>query len=67
MFINYSNLFILMMFKLDMSFGGAGQKFPISGLGFDGQPGIGASPGSLLGNEMVMYPIFDNTSSFYSK
>lgn len=49
-----------------MPFGGAGQKFPMSGLGFDGQPGIGASPGSLLGNEMVMYPIYDNTSSFYS-
>lgn len=47
-----------------MPFGGAGQKFPMSGLGFDGQPGI-ASPGSLLGNEMVMYPINDNTSSFY--
>lgn len=46
-----------MLCKLDMPFGGAGQKFPMGGLGFDGQPGIGTSPGNLMGNEMVMYPL----------
>lgn len=59
-------LLICCVVHLDMPFGGAGQKFPMGGLGFEGQPGIGASPGSLMGNEMVMYPIYDKTSFFYS-
>ncbi|CAG02317.1 unnamed protein product, partial [Tetraodon nigroviridis] len=36
----------------DMSFGAAGQKFPMGGLGFEGQQGMGASPGGLMGNDM---------------
>uniref|UniRef100_A0A3Q1FTV8 Splicing factor proline/glutamine-rich n=1 Tax=Acanthochromis polyacanthus TaxID=80966 RepID=A0A3Q1FTV8_9TELE len=36
----------------DMPFGGSGQKFPMSGLGFEGQQGMGQSSGGLLGNEM---------------
>lgn len=39
----------------NMSFGAAGQKFPMGGLGFEGQQGMGASPGGLMGNDMVMY------------
>lgn len=64
--LNIETYSSVMLCILDMPFGAAGQKFPMSGLGFEGQPGIGASPGSLLGNEMVMYPIYDNTSCFYS-
>lgn len=41
-----------------MSFGAAGQKFPMGGLGFEGQQGMGASPGGLMGNDMVMYSTF---------
>ncbi|KAM6899778.1 LOW QUALITY PROTEIN: splicing factor, proline- and glutamine-rich [Xenentodon cancila] len=36
----------------DMSFGGSGQKFPMSGLAFEGQQGMGSSSGGLMGNEM---------------
>ncbi|XP_023118971.1 splicing factor, proline- and glutamine-rich isoform X1 [Amphiprion ocellaris] len=36
----------------DLPFGGSGQKFPMSGLGFEGQQGMGPSSGGLLGNEM---------------
>ncbi|KAM6973914.1 splicing factor, proline- and glutamine-rich [Tautogolabrus adspersus] len=36
----------------DMPFGAANQKFPMGGLGFEGQQGMGASPGGLMGNEM---------------
>ncbi|XP_028256317.1 splicing factor, proline- and glutamine-rich [Parambassis ranga] len=36
----------------DMPFGGAAQKFPMSGLGFEGQKGMGAPSGGLMGNEM---------------
>ncbi|XP_035536813.1 splicing factor, proline- and glutamine-rich isoform X2 [Morone saxatilis] len=31
---------------------GANQKFPMGGLGFEGQPGMGPSAGGLMGNEM---------------
>lgn len=31
---------------------GAGQKFPMGGMGFEGQQGMGQSPGGLMGNEM---------------
>lgn len=41
-----------------MSFGAAGQKFPMGGLGFEGQQGMGSSPGGLMGNDMVMYSTF---------
>lgn len=40
------------------SFDTAGQKFPMGGLGFEGQQGMGSSPGSMMGNDMVMYSIF---------
>lgn len=43
---------------LDMPFGGGNQKFPMGGMGFEGQQGMGSSPGGLLGNEMVTYPTF---------
>merc|ERR1712035_19843 len=36
----------------DMSFGGSNPKFPMGALGFEGQQGMGSSPGGLLGNEM---------------
>lgn len=49
-----------------MPFGASGQKFPMGGLGFEGQQGMGSSPGGLLGNDMVMYPTYDKTSSLYS-
>uniref|UniRef100_A0A3Q0QSS0 Splicing factor proline/glutamine-rich n=1 Tax=Amphilophus citrinellus TaxID=61819 RepID=A0A3Q0QSS0_AMPCI len=35
----------------DMSFGGSSQKFSMSGLGFEGQQGMGG-PGGLMGSEM---------------
>ncbi|XP_011607145.1 splicing factor, proline- and glutamine-rich isoform X2 [Takifugu rubripes] len=31
---------------------GAGQKFPMGGLGFEGQQGMGSSPGNMMGNDM---------------
>ncbi|KAM8841565.1 splicing factor, proline- and glutamine-rich isoform 2-T2 [Spinachia spinachia] len=37
---------------IDMPFGGANQKFPMGGLGFDGQKGMGQAAGGLMGNEM---------------
>lgn len=49
-----------------MPFGASGQKFPMGGLGFEGQQGMGSSPGGLLGNDMVMYRTYDKTSSLYS-
>ncbi|XP_019960200.2 splicing factor, proline- and glutamine-rich isoform X1 [Paralichthys olivaceus] len=36
----------------DMPFGAAGQKFPMGGMGFEGQQGMGPSSGGLMGNEM---------------
>ncbi|XP_030004108.1 splicing factor, proline- and glutamine-rich [Sphaeramia orbicularis] len=36
----------------DMSFGSSNQKFPMSGLGFEGQQGMGSSSGGMMGNEM---------------
>ncbi|XP_074542901.1 splicing factor, proline- and glutamine-rich isoform X2 [Halichoeres trimaculatus] len=36
----------------DMPFGASGQKFPMGGLGFEGQQGMGASSGGLMGSEM---------------
>jgi len=39
-----------------MSFGGANQKFPMSGIGFENQQGMGSSPGGLMNSEMVTYP-----------
>ncbi|XP_070702046.1 splicing factor, proline- and glutamine-rich [Pempheris klunzingeri] len=36
----------------DLPFGGANQKFPMGGLGFEGQQGMGPSSGGLMGNEM---------------
>ncbi|XP_019126323.1 splicing factor, proline- and glutamine-rich isoform X2 [Larimichthys crocea] len=36
----------------DMPFGASNQKFPMGGLGFEGQQGMGSSPGGLMGNEM---------------
>lgn len=30
----------------------------MGGMGFEGQQGMGSSPGGLLGNEMVTYPTF---------
>ncbi|XP_068566996.1 splicing factor, proline- and glutamine-rich isoform X2 [Cebidichthys violaceus] len=36
----------------DMPFGGANQKFPMGGLGFEGQKGMGPAAGGLMGNEM---------------
>lgn len=47
----------------DMSFGASNQKFPMSGLGFEGQQGMGSTSGGLMGNEMVMYPTFCKISS----
>lgn len=52
-----------MLFLLDMPFGAANQKFPMGGLGFEGQQGMGPSSGGLMGNEMVMYPPFWKISS----
>lgn len=46
------------MFLSDMPFGGANQKFPMGGLGFEGQKGMGPAAGGLMGNEMVTYPTF---------
>lgn len=40
-----------------MPFGGPNQKFPMGGMGFEGQQGMGPSAGGLMGNEMVTYPI----------
>uniref|UniRef100_A0A3Q3J870 RRM domain-containing protein n=1 Tax=Monopterus albus TaxID=43700 RepID=A0A3Q3J870_MONAL len=37
---------------VNMSFGASGQKFPMSGMGFEGQQGMGSSSGGLMGNEM---------------
>uniref|UniRef100_A0A3Q0QSD5 Splicing factor proline/glutamine-rich n=1 Tax=Amphilophus citrinellus TaxID=61819 RepID=A0A3Q0QSD5_AMPCI len=37
--------------SVDMSFGGSSQKFSMSGLGFEGQQGMGG-PGGLMGSEM---------------
>uniref|UniRef100_A0A3Q3JDX7 RRM domain-containing protein n=1 Tax=Monopterus albus TaxID=43700 RepID=A0A3Q3JDX7_MONAL len=39
---------------VNMSFGASGQKFPMSGMGFEGQQGMGSSSGGLMGNEMVI-------------
>ncbi|XP_067468354.1 splicing factor, proline- and glutamine-rich isoform X1 [Thunnus thynnus] len=36
----------------DMPFGGSNQKFPMGGLGFEGQQGMGPSSGGLMNNEM---------------
>lgn len=36
----------------DMSFGGSNQKFPMGGLSFEGQQGMGSASGSLMGKEM---------------
>ncbi|XP_029919213.1 splicing factor, proline- and glutamine-rich isoform X2 [Myripristis murdjan] len=37
----------------DMSFGTPNQKFPMGGMGFEGQQGMGGpSPGGMMGNEM---------------
>ncbi|XP_070777619.1 splicing factor, proline- and glutamine-rich [Enoplosus armatus] len=36
----------------DMPFGASNQKFPMGGLGFEGQKGMGPSSGGLMGNEM---------------
>ncbi|XP_076610122.1 splicing factor, proline- and glutamine-rich [Chaetodon auriga] len=36
----------------DMSFGASNQKFPMGGLGFEAQQGMGPSSGGLMGNEM---------------
>ncbi|XP_038151971.1 splicing factor, proline- and glutamine-rich [Cyprinodon tularosa] len=36
----------------DVSFGGSSQKFSMGGLGFEGQSGLGSSPGSLMSNDM---------------
>ncbi|KAF3707150.1 Splicing factor, proline- and glutamine-rich DNA-binding p52/p100 complex [Channa argus] len=36
----------------DMAFGASNQKFPMGGLGFEGQQGLGPSAGGLMGNEM---------------
>lgn len=41
----------------DMPFGASNQKFPMGGLGFEGQQGMGSSPGGLLGNEMEPRPV----------
>lgn len=54
---------LLVCFCKDMPFGAANQKFPMGGLGFEGQQGMGPSSGGLLGNEMVMYPTFWNLRS----
>ncbi|XP_004074122.1 splicing factor, proline- and glutamine-rich [Oryzias latipes] len=37
----------------DISFGGSSQNFPMSGLGFDAQQGMGSSSGGLMANEML--------------
>lgn len=42
-----------------MAFGVANQKFPMGGLGFDGQQ----AAGGMMGNEMVTYPSVGNTWS----
>ncbi|XP_036001639.1 splicing factor, proline- and glutamine-rich [Fundulus heteroclitus] len=36
----------------EMSFSGSSQSFAMSGLAFEGQSGLGSSPGSLMANEM---------------
>ncbi|XP_022599866.1 splicing factor, proline- and glutamine-rich [Seriola dumerili] len=36
----------------DMPFGASNQKFPMGGMGFEGQQGMGPSSGGLMGNEM---------------
>lgn len=53
-------------FLLDMPFGASNQKFPMGGLGFEGQQGMGPSSGGLLGNEMVTYPTFWKIRSWCS-
>ncbi|KAM7384704.1 hypothetical protein PAMA_011859 [Pampus argenteus] len=37
---------------MDMPFGAPNQKFPMGGLGFEGQQGMGPSAGGLMNNEM---------------
>nr|XP_046274103.1 splicing factor, proline- and glutamine-rich isoform X2 [Scatophagus argus] len=41
----------------DMPFGGSNQKFPMGGMGFEGQQGMGSSSGGLMGNEMDPRPL----------
>uniref|UniRef100_A0A8C5DMX4 RRM domain-containing protein n=1 Tax=Gouania willdenowi TaxID=441366 RepID=A0A8C5DMX4_GOUWI len=36
----------------DLPFGGSGQKFPLGGLGFEGQQGMGTPSAGLMNNEM---------------
>ncbi|XP_040909218.1 splicing factor, proline- and glutamine-rich isoform X2 [Toxotes jaculatrix] len=36
----------------DMPFGASNQKFPMGGMGFEGQQGMGPSSGGLMGNDM---------------
>ncbi|CAG5889528.1 unnamed protein product [Menidia menidia] len=36
----------------DMAFGAANQKFPMSGMGFENQQGMGSAAGGLMNNEM---------------
>uniref|UniRef100_A0A3B3CG98 Splicing factor proline/glutamine-rich n=1 Tax=Oryzias melastigma TaxID=30732 RepID=A0A3B3CG98_ORYME len=41
----------------DISFGGSNQNFPVSGLGFDAQQGMGTTSGGMMANEMEPLPI----------
>lgn len=53
------------MFLLEMSFGASGQKFPIGGMGFENQQGIGGpSAEGMMNNEMVMYPTYGKINSY---
>ena len=55
-----------MLSLLDMPFGSPNQKFPMGGLGFEGQQGGmgGPSPGGMIPNEMVRYPAPGNIRSY---
>jgi len=46
-----------------MSFGSPGQKFPLTGMKFEGHQGMsGSTPGSMASNEMVMYYWVESSS-----
>lgn len=47
---------------IDVQFGTPNQKFGLSGIGFEGQQGMGGSPG-LMNNEMVKYPLYGKIGS----
>lgn len=53
-----------MRFLIDIPFGAANPKFAMGGMVFENQQGMGAAAPGMMGNEMVMYPIFGDFLSF---